>query len=169
MSGKLMTLDENELVDPKTATEILKVGPNILSRWRYFGDDRIPFVKIGGRVRYKRSDLQTYLNRSSKLTFDEHLQQAEADLKKHEADMQTFEAEAKKASNERNAEDRELCRGGGSVDALRKAYAEMQQAEINYMEARSAKRKTKAKIKGIKSLIADNETSQYDHSLPTLA
>jgi len=164
-----MTLDENELVDQKTATEILQVGPNTLARWRYFGDDRIPSVKVAGRVRYKLSDLQTYLNGGSNLPLDEQLQRAEAERKKHEADMQTFEAEAKKASDERNAADRALHCGRGSGDALRKAYAEMQQAERNFLNARSAKRTTKATIKRIKSLIADNETSQYEHFISTLA
>lgn len=162
-------LDENELVDQKTATEILKVGPNTLARWRYFGDDRIPFVKVGRRVRYKRSDLQNYLNQGSKLTLDEHLKQAEAELKKHESDMQIFEAQAKKFSDERNAADRAFHCGRSSGDALRKAYAEMQQAERNFLDARSAKRTTKATIKRIKSLIADNETSQYEHFISTLA
>lgn len=160
-----MTIDENELVDQKTAIKILKVGPNTLSKWRYYGDDRIPFVKVGGRVRYKRSDLQTYLNGGSKLTLDENLQQAEAELKKHEADMQTFEAEVKKASDERNAAD---C-GKGSYDALLKAYAEMQQAERKVYKSWLAKLQTNAKIKRIKSLIADQETSQYEHFISTLA
>jgi hypothetical protein len=160
-----MTFDENELVDPKTATEILQVGPNTLSKWRHYGDDRIPFVKAGGRIRYKRSDLQTYLNGGSNMPFKEQLQQAEFELKKHESDMQTFEAEAKKASNERNAAD---C-GRGSYDALLKAYTEMQQAERKFYKARLAKLKTNAKIKRIKSLITDNETSQYEHFISTLA
>lgn len=160
-----MTLDENELVDQKTATEILQVGPNTLARWRYFGDDRIPSVKVAGRVRYKLSDLQIYLNGGSNLPLDEQLQRAEAERQKHEADMQTFEAEVKKASDERNAAD---C-GRGSGDALHKAYAEMQQAERKVYKVRLAKLKTNAKIKRIKSLIADQETSQYEHFISTLA
>jgi hypothetical protein len=99
------------------------------------------------------------------MTLEEQLQQAEAERKKHEAAMQTFEAEVKKASNERNAAD---C-GRGIGDALHKAYAEMQQAESNFYKARLAKLRTNAKIKRIKSSIADQETSQYEHFISTLA
>jgi len=57
-----MTLDNNQLVDNKTAAEILQVSPGTLMVWRSSGRYSIPYIKIGAKVRYKRSDLQDWLD-----------------------------------------------------------------------------------------------------------
>ena len=57
-----MKLDENELVNQQTAAAILQVSPGTLSVWRSSGRYSIPFIKIGANVRYKRSDLQAWLD-----------------------------------------------------------------------------------------------------------
>ena len=57
-----MKLDENELVNQQTAAAILQVSPGTLSVWRTSGRYSIPFIKIGTNVRYKRSDLQAWLD-----------------------------------------------------------------------------------------------------------
>ena len=57
-----MTLDNNQLVDDKTAAAILQVSPGTLSVWRSTGRYSIPYIKIGAKVRYKRGDLQAWLD-----------------------------------------------------------------------------------------------------------
>jgi len=57
-----MTLDNNQLVDNETAAAILQVSPGTLMVWRSSGRYSIPYIKIGAKVRYKRSDLQAWLD-----------------------------------------------------------------------------------------------------------
>ena len=52
---------ENNLLDEKQAAEVLTVEPGTLSVWRSTGRYKIPFVKVGRRVRYRRADLETWL------------------------------------------------------------------------------------------------------------
>jgi excisionase family DNA binding protein len=52
---------ENNLLDEKEAAVILTVKPETLSVWRSTGRYGIPFVKVGRRVRYRRSDLDKWL------------------------------------------------------------------------------------------------------------
>lgn len=52
---------ENNLLDEKQAAEILTVEPGTLSVWRSTGRYKIPFVKVGRRVRYRHSDLLAWL------------------------------------------------------------------------------------------------------------
>lgn len=56
--GEIM---ENNLLDEKQAAEVLTVEPGTLSVWRSTGRYKIPFVKVGRRVRYRRSDLLAWL------------------------------------------------------------------------------------------------------------
>lgn len=51
-----------ELVDDKTAAALIQVSPGTLSVWRSTGRYKLPFVKIGAKVRYKRCDLQAWLD-----------------------------------------------------------------------------------------------------------
>lgn len=51
-----------ELVDDKTAAALIQVSPGTLSVWRSTGRYQLPFVKIGAKVRYKRSDLRAWLD-----------------------------------------------------------------------------------------------------------
>jgi len=57
-----MTLDNNQLVDNETAAAIIQVSPRTLMVWRSSGRYSIPYIKIGAKVRYKRSDLQAWLD-----------------------------------------------------------------------------------------------------------
>jgi len=52
---------ENNLLDEKQAAEVLTVEPGTLSVWRSTGRYKIPFVKVGRRVRYRHSDLLAWL------------------------------------------------------------------------------------------------------------
>lgn len=62
MTNETLTQDLlDDLLDEKQAAEVLTVEPGTLSVWRSTGRYKIPFVKVGRRVRYRRSDLLTWL------------------------------------------------------------------------------------------------------------
>ena len=45
----------------QTAAEI-GVAEATLSYWRTVGSQRIPYIKVGGRIMYRRSDLEKWLD-----------------------------------------------------------------------------------------------------------
>ena len=55
-----------ELVDEREAAKILDAKPSTLSVWRSTGRYCLPFVKIGRKVRYRRSDLAAWLERRTR-------------------------------------------------------------------------------------------------------
>lgn len=55
-----------ELLDEKQAAKHLTVSPGTLSVWRSTGRYALPFVKVGRMVRYKRSDLDAWLEARSR-------------------------------------------------------------------------------------------------------
>jgi excisionase family DNA binding protein len=55
------SLVRRELLDEKAAAELLDIAPGTLSVWRSTGRYRIPFIKVGRRVRYRRADLEAWL------------------------------------------------------------------------------------------------------------
>ncbi len=57
----LESITSRELLDEKAAADLLQLAPGTLSVWRSTGRYRIPFVKVGRRVRYRRSDLEAWL------------------------------------------------------------------------------------------------------------
>ncbi len=50
-----------DLLDEREATEILDLKDGTLSVWRSTGRYKLPFIKIGRKVRYRRSDLDAWL------------------------------------------------------------------------------------------------------------
>lgn len=52
---------DRDLLDEKTTAEFLGVEPGTLSVWRSTGRYAVPFVKVGHLVRYRRSDLEIWL------------------------------------------------------------------------------------------------------------
>jgi excisionase family DNA binding protein len=62
------SLIRRELLDEKAAAEILDIAPGTLSVWRSTGRYRIPFVKVGRRVRYRRADLEAWLASRTRTT-----------------------------------------------------------------------------------------------------
>ncbi len=57
--------DVYKLIRPSVAAEMLDVSEETLKRWRE--DGRGPrHVKIEGRVKYRLSDVQTYIDESSR-------------------------------------------------------------------------------------------------------
>ena len=49
------------LLPPKDASAILGIREATLATWRSTNRQRLPFVKVGGRVRYRASDLHAYI------------------------------------------------------------------------------------------------------------
>jgi len=53
-----------EYLTTKQAAEFLQVKPETMRNWNYF--NKIPFVKVGGSVRYKLSDLISFAQQRKK-------------------------------------------------------------------------------------------------------
>jgi excisionase family DNA binding protein len=54
-------MNNAELIDEQQAAEFLGLCPGTLSVWRSTGKYKLPFIKVGRRVRYRRSDLELWL------------------------------------------------------------------------------------------------------------
>ena len=50
-----------DLLDEHAAAVMLDLSPGTLSVWRSTGRYSLPFLKIGRNVRYRRADLQMWL------------------------------------------------------------------------------------------------------------
>ncbi len=50
-----------KLLNTKEAAELLGKAPNTLVIWRCTGAYGLPYVKVGGSVRYREEDLLTFL------------------------------------------------------------------------------------------------------------
>lgn len=50
-----------DLLDENSAAQFLQVEPGTLSVWRSTGRYKIPFIKVGRLVRYRLSDLDSWL------------------------------------------------------------------------------------------------------------
>lgn len=55
-----------EMLDEREAATVLGVAPGTLSVWRSTGRYNLPFVKVGARVRYRRSDLEAWLDKRTR-------------------------------------------------------------------------------------------------------
>jgi len=53
-----------DLLTPEEAAELIRIETDTLNKWRFEG--RGPrFIKLGSSVRYRRSDLATYLDQQT--------------------------------------------------------------------------------------------------------
>jgi len=50
-----------DLLDANQAAIILDVTPGTMGVWRSTGRYSIPFIKVGRKVRYRRADLEAWL------------------------------------------------------------------------------------------------------------
>ena len=50
-----------DLLDEQQAASTIDVTPGTLSVWRSTGRYNLPFIKIGSKVRYRRADLEAWL------------------------------------------------------------------------------------------------------------
>lgn len=51
----------NALLTPNDAADMMQVSVGTLQVWRSTGRHGLPFVKVGNCVRYRRSDIDTWL------------------------------------------------------------------------------------------------------------
>lgn len=58
--------DADQLLDEQAAASYLDLKPGTLSVWRSTGRYAIPFVKIGRNVRYRRADLDIWLEQRTR-------------------------------------------------------------------------------------------------------
>lgn len=58
--------DADQLLDEHAAATYLDLKPGTLSVWRSTGRYAIPFVKIGRNVRYRRADLDAWLEQRTR-------------------------------------------------------------------------------------------------------
>ena len=62
------TLDQDALISAPEAAKILTIATQTLSRWRYQGHPHIPYIKIGGIVRYRTNDIKDYIDKHTHQT-----------------------------------------------------------------------------------------------------
>lgn len=61
MEAKTVNNLSHELLDEKKAAIFIDVIPGTLSVWRSTGRYNLPFIKVGRKVRYRRADLEVWL------------------------------------------------------------------------------------------------------------
>ena len=57
-----------DLLDEQAAARLLDNSPGTLSVWRSTGRYNLPFIKIGRNVRYRRADLEAWLEKRTRET-----------------------------------------------------------------------------------------------------
>ncbi|MCM8595115.1 helix-turn-helix domain-containing protein [Accumulibacter sp.] len=57
-----------DLLDEQTAAKFLTVAPGTLGVWRSTGRYNLPFIKVGRNVRYRRADLEAWLEKRTRET-----------------------------------------------------------------------------------------------------
>ncbi len=55
----------NKLLSAGQAAEILGLKESTLAQFRWRGDKRLPWVKLGKSIRYKLSDIEDFIERST--------------------------------------------------------------------------------------------------------
>lgn len=50
-----------KLLSPDQVADILGVSTSTLAKWRQFGEPELPFFRIAGRIRYRSSDVEAFL------------------------------------------------------------------------------------------------------------
>lgn len=59
------TINGDPLLNEAEAAAYLSLSPSTLTKWRSQYPDRLSFVKVGTRVRYRRSTLDNYINQQT--------------------------------------------------------------------------------------------------------
>ena len=55
----------NKLITAGEAADILGLKESTLAQFRWRGDKRLPWVKLGTTIRYKLSDVEDFIERST--------------------------------------------------------------------------------------------------------
>jgi hypothetical protein len=58
-----LSLNVDALTDTDGASKLLHIPAATLIKWRSTGENNVPFVKIGRSIKYRTSDLKTYIER----------------------------------------------------------------------------------------------------------
>ncbi len=61
MKEKIVITSSRDLLDEQQAAIVIDVTPGTLSVWRSTGRYKLPFIKVGRKVRYRRADLEAWL------------------------------------------------------------------------------------------------------------
>lgn len=64
MANDMDEINLPKLVTSKQAADYLQVEEHTLAVWRCEGRNGIPYIKVGGRVRYRTSDLREFVERN---------------------------------------------------------------------------------------------------------
>lgn len=56
-----MTISSRILFTQKEAAAYLGTTVGTLNTWRHYGKDKIPYVRWGNRIRYRKEDLDTWI------------------------------------------------------------------------------------------------------------
>jgi excisionase family DNA binding protein len=76
-----MLMTSEQLFSADQVAEILGVSPSTLARWRQTGEPDLPYLRLGGRIRYRASDLEEFLD---EIEGDEDVDADEADVEDEE-------------------------------------------------------------------------------------
>lgn len=71
----------DELLTAKDVAELFKISPDTVYTWRYQG--KIPYVKINGAVRFRRSDMQQMIEAGARTQLRGDRQQLEGKPARH--------------------------------------------------------------------------------------
>ena len=61
METNVLKAGSRDLLDEQQAASTIDVTPGTLSVWRSTGRYNLPFIKVGRKVRYRRVDLERWL------------------------------------------------------------------------------------------------------------
>lgn len=64
--GVVTGLTPETLMTPQQAAQVLGLSVKTLATWRSTGRHALPFIRCGGRVRYRRSDVDAWLESQSR-------------------------------------------------------------------------------------------------------
>lgn len=59
----MIEIENEELVPPPRAAAFLHKTPRTLANWRCSRRFNLPFVRVGGRIFYRRADLEDFIRR----------------------------------------------------------------------------------------------------------
>jgi len=60
-----LNIYHNKLLSAGETADILGLKESTLAQYRWRGDTRLPWVKMGKAIRYKLSDIEAYIERST--------------------------------------------------------------------------------------------------------
>jgi len=55
------TLNSSALMDQRAAAAYLGTTVGTLNTWRHYGKQKIPFMRWGNRIRYRKEDLDAFI------------------------------------------------------------------------------------------------------------